>query len=381
VFFMAVTIGVIVANLYYLQPLLHQVKGNFRIGTFAASVLITLVQFGYAMGLAFMVPLGDILRRRRLIVVIFLGAAVAMLAGSLVHNFVLFALLTVVIGLSSSGGHVIIPFAADLADEGQRGRVVARLMTGLLLGVLLSRTFSGIVAEAVGWRGVYVIAALVLIASALVLGRVLPSEPARRHVPYLELVGGSFGSLGTFRELRHRAWIGAAAFSAFSVLWSILAFHLSAAPFHYSNIEIGLFGLLGVGGVLAANVAGRLADRHRSREATIVAALLIAGSFVLMGVGHNNVWLLMVAIFLLDLGVQGIQITNQAIIFTLDPERRSRINSAYMVCYFSGGALGSLAAGFIYTHHGWTGMCLLGLAIGLITLVMTLLWRPAPSTN
>ena len=381
VFFMALAIGIIVANLYYLQPLLHQVKGDFKIGTVATSGLITLVQLGYAAGLAFVVPLGDFLRRRALIVAIFVVAAVAMLAGSLVHNVALFAMITVVIGLSSCGGHVIIPFAADLADEGQRGRVVGRLMSGLLLGVLLSRTFSGIVAQGVGWRGVYVIAAGVLVVAAVVLSRVLPDEAVRPHIRYVELVADSFRSLATYRELRRRAWIGATSFASFAVLWSTLAFHLSGAPFHYSNVEIGLFGLLGVGGVLAANVAGSQADRRHSREVTIIAAALIGLSYALMWMGQSDVWLLMVAIFLLDAGMQGMQITNQAIIFTLNPDKRSRINSAYMVCYFLGGAAGSLAAGVTYAQRGWSGVCVLGLALALLIVVPALVWRPAHSAR
>ncbi len=377
VFLMALAIGIIVANLYYLQPLLHQVKGDFHVGTVATAALITLVQLGYAAGLAFVVPLGDIMARRRLIVTIFLIAAVAMLAGSLEHNFVLFAMLTVVIGLTSTGGHVILPFAADLADEGQRGRVVARLMSGLLLGVLLSRTFSGIVAQGVGWRGVYVIAAGVLVVTAGVLSRVLPGEPTRARIRYVALVADAFRSLATYRELRRRAWIGATSFAAFSVLWSTLAFQLSGAPFNYSNVEIGLFGLLGVGGVLAANVAGSQADRRRSREMTIIAAFTIGLSYALMWVGHDDVWLLMVAIFALDAGMQGMQITNQAIIFTLNPDKRSRINSAYMVCYFVGGAFGSLAAGVTYAHFAWSGVCVLGMVLAVMIVVPALLWRPA----
>jgi predicted MFS family arabinose efflux permease len=161
-----------------------------------------------------------------------------------------------------------------------------------------------------------------------------------------------------------------------------LAFQLSDAPFHYSNIEIGLFGLLGVGGVMAANVAGRQADQNRSREVTIISALLIGLSFALMWIGRHNVFLLAIAIFVLDVGAQGMQITNQAIIYGLEPDKRSRITSAYMVCYFSGGAAGSLAAGFTYAHHGWTGVCVLGLIIGALMVVPALLWRqPKVSTG
>lgn len=382
IYLMPFATGVIVANLYYLQPLLHQVKGDFKIGTFATATLITLIQVGYAAGLAFVVPLGDLFPRRRLIVAIFMVAAVAMAVDSTVHNFALFAVLTVVIGLSSVGGQVMIPFAADLADANQRGRVVARLMSGLLLGILLSRTFSGIGAEVVGWRGVYVAAAVVLLAMAFILFRILPTEEKRQHIPYAQLVSGSFRLLGIHQQLRRRAYFGATGFACFSVLWSTLAFQLSGAPFHYSNIEIGLFGLLGVGGVMAANVAGRQADQNRSREVTIISALLIGLSFALMWIGRHNVFLLAGAIFVLDVGAQGMQITNQAIIYGLEPDKRSRITSAYMVCYFTGGAVGSLAAGFTYAHHGWAGVCVLGLIIGALMVVPALLWRqPKVSTG
>ena len=374
---MALATGVIVANLYYLQPLLHQVKGDFHTGTMGTTSLITLVQVGYALGLAFVVPLGDLVPRRRLVVAIFILAAATMLLASLVHSFILFAVLTVVIGLSSVGGQLIIPFAADLAVDGQRGRVVARLMSGLLIGILLSRTLSGIVSEAVGWRGVYVCAAALLTFMALVLRVALPTEQRRAHVPYHRLVSSSFALLGTFPELRRRAWFGATVFAANSVLWSTLAYHLSATPFHYSNAIIGLFGLLGVAGVLAANAAGHQADHDRSHRSTVVAAVLVTGSFGVLLLGHATVWLLGLGIILLDAGVQGMQITNQSIIYSLAPDMRSRINSIYMVCFFVGASLGSLGAGYTYSHDGWTGTCLLGLGIGVITVVPALVWRTA----
>ena len=374
---MALATGGIVANLYYLQPLLHQVKGDFHTGTMGTTSLITLVQVGYALGLAFVVPLGDLVPRRRLVVAIFILAAATMLLASLVHSFILFAVLTVVIGLSSVGGQLIIPFAADLAVDGQRGRVVARLMSGLLIGILLSRTLSGIVSEAVGWRGVYVCAAALLTFMALVLRVALPTEQRRAHVPYHRLVSSSFALLGTFPELRRRAWFGATVFAANSVLWSTLAYHLSATPFHYSNAIIGLFGLLGVAGVLAANAAGHQADHDRSHRSTVVAAVLVTGSFGVLLLGHATVWLLGLGIILLDAGVQGMQITNQSIIYSLAPDMRSRINSIYMVCFFVGASLGSLGAGYTYSHDGWTGTCLLGLGIGVITVVPALVWRPA----
>lgn len=374
VFVMSMATGMIVANLYYLQPLLVEVRSDFHVGTIATSALLTLAQVGYALSLAFVVPLGDLFARRRLIVTIFLIAALAMAVGSLLHDFVPFALLSLVIGITSVGGQVLIPLAADLASDDERGRVVAKLMSGLLLGILLSRTFSGVTAEEIGWRGVYLVAATMLALAAFALWRTLPFEAPRAHVPYRRLLADSIRLMVDERELRRRAWLGAITFSSFSVLWSTLAFHLSTRPFHYSNVVIGLFGLLGVGGVLAANAAGHLADRQHHREASVIAALLMASSFVLLWFGRDDVWTLAVAIFALDAGAQGMHITNQTIIYRLAPEKRSRINSAYMVSCFSGASVGSLGAGLAYAHLGWAGTCTLGALIGVLVLAPALAW-------
>jgi len=181
--------------------------------------------------------------------------------------------------------------------------------------------------------------------------------------------------------LRRRAWHGACAFAAFSVLWTSLAFLLSGNPYHYSNAVIGLFGLVGAGGILAANLAGKLADSDRHTVTTIVAGILLAGSFALLWAGRTSLAALIIGIVVLDMGTQGMQITNQAIIYTLRPDARSRINSAYMVCYFLGGAAGSLGAGAVYGTHGWAGVCLLGAGLGLLTLAMSAYDRLRPPSR
>ena len=376
---MALAVGVIVANLYYLQPLLHQVRGDFHVSTTGASLLITLSQIGYALGLAFVVPLGDLIARRRLAVGIFLLAAAVMGLGSILTTFVPFAIVTFVIGLVSVGGQVIVPFAADLAEPAERGRVIARVMTGLLLGILLSRTVSGLVAQVAGWRTVYWGAAILLCVMAYVLHRVLPNEAARVHIPYRELVTGSLALLVALPQLRRRAWLGAVVFAAFSALWTTLSFELSGAPFRYSNAVIGLFGLFGVAGVVAANAAGHFADRQRGRLTTIVAALAVTTAFVVLALGQRSFWGLAAGLIVLDAGMQGTQISNQSIIYALAPESRSRVNSAYMVCCFLGASAGSYAGGQLYASYGWSGVCALGVVLGLALLVPAVVWREAPA--
>jgi predicted MFS family arabinose efflux permease len=314
-------------------------------------------------------------------VVVFMVASAVVFAAAAAHSFVLFAVITFLIGLASCGGQVILPFAADMADPAQRGRVIGRLMTGLLMGLLLSRSVSGLIAQAAGWRTVYLFAGVALAIMAVVMYRVLPKEPARSRVPYHRLLGGILGLFVTLPMLRRRALYGFLIFAAFSTLWSTLAFQLSAAPFHYDNLVIGLFGLFGAAGVLAANVAGRNADKQRSHLTTIVGAVLILASFVVLYVGRHQVVVLALGIVMLDAGMQGLQITNQSIIYSLVPDARSRINSAYMVCAFIGAALGSLAAGQCYQHAGWRGDCLLGGGIGVVILVLALLWREPISTT
>ncbi len=379
---MAVATGAIVANLYYLQPLLHQVEESFHVGSAAASSLITLTQVGYAAGLVLIVPLGDLHPRRILVVAVVVLAAVAMAAGAVLPSFAGFAAVTLLIGLASVGGQIMIPFAADLAVPERRGRVVGRLMSGLLAGILLSRTVSGFVADAAGWRAVYWLAAGLMAVLAVLLAFALPSEKPRPKSSWGSLVTSSFALLGTLPELRRRAWLGATMFACFSVLWTTLAFLLSGSPYHYSNGVIGLFGLLGVAGVAAANIAGKLADSDRTRLATLTSGGLVIASFGLLAIGRSVLLALVAGIILLDLGVQGMQITNQSIIYALAPDARSRINSAYMFCYFVGGALGSLVAGVVYSAGGWVATCGLGAFIALAGVAPSLRTRdstPPPS--
>ena len=377
---MAIAIGIIVANLYYLQPLLHQMTHDFHVGAASASLLITLVQVGYAAGLVFVLPLGDLIPRRILVTTIFIVSAVMMGVAALLTSFVAFAVVTIVIGVTSVGGQVIIPFAADLANPEQRGRVIGRVMSGLLLGILFSRTVSGLVAQAAGWRTMYWIAAGLLMVTASVLYRVLPNERSRDHVSYGSLVASSFTLLATHRLLRRRSWFGALIFASFSAMWTTLAFHLSAAPFHYSNGVIGLFGLFGVAGVVAANVAGHHADAHRTHLTTIVAAGVSLLSYVVLWFGRSELWAIALGIMMLDAGMQGMQISSQSIIYALVPDARSRINSIYMMCCFIGAAAGSYAAGQLYAAYGWGGLCALGTGISVGLIVPAVGWRSSRTT-
>ena len=373
--------GAVVANLYYAQPVLHQVAQAFGTSPGPTSWIITATQVGYAAGLLLVVPLGDLHPRRGLVARLFAVAAASCVACALAPSLWFFALASLAVGASSVAGQVMIPFAADLAPEERRGRVVARIMTGLLLGILLARTVSGLVAQAAGWRAIYWLSAALMVVFALVLWRALPTEAPRPRRSYPSLVSSSLRLLGTEPVLRRRAWHGACAFAAFSALWTTIAFLLSGSPYRYSNAVIGLFGLVGAGGIVAANLAGKLADSARATATTVVAGVLLAGSFALLWAGRTSLAALVIGIVVLDMGTQGMQITNQAVIYALRPDARSRINSAYMVCYFLGGAAGSVSAGALYGTHGWAGVCLLGVGFGALTLAMSVYDRVRPAVG
>lgn len=366
---MATACGVAVADLYYLQPLLHQLRGEFSVSASVASVPVTLVQVGYAAGLVLVAPLGDRVARRPLAVAVFAAAAASCALAAAAPNFAVLCATLTVVGLASVGTQVLLPLAADLAEPEERGRVIARVMTGLLSGVLLSRTASGLIAQAAGWRAVYASAAGALAICAVVLGRVLPDEAPRPRARYRELVAGPFAMLARLPELRRRALFGALIFAAISVIWTTLSFHLGAAPFSYSRAQIGLFGLFGVAGVTAANVAGHLADRQRAGVATVVTALALTASFGVLLAGGSLVAIAL-GLVLMDAGMQGTQVLNQSVIYGLEPGRRSRVNSAYMVCCFTGASIGSYAGGLVYERFSWTGCCALGGAIGATLLVL-----------
>lgn len=370
----AVATGIVVANLYYAQPLLDTIAREFHTTSGAVGLIVTLTQIGYALGLLFIVPLGDLLERRRLVVTVLVGTTLA-LAGSALAPTI--GVLAGLVGVTSVVAQVLIPFAASLAPEAERGRVVGTVMSGLLVGVLLARTFAGLIAQAAGWRAVYWIAAALMLAMIAALWHELPQvgRPAA-GMKYGRLLESVWGLVRTEPVLRRRSVYGALAFASFSVLWTSIAFLLARPPYGYGQAVIGLFGLLGVAGALCASVAGRLADRGWARYSTGAFVVLSLAAFGLLALGGARLLPLVAGIVLLDLGVQGTQITNQSEIYRLRPEARSRITTAYMVSYFIGGAVGSFASAVAYGAAGWAGVCLLGAAFAAanVTLWVVELW-------
>jgi predicted MFS family arabinose efflux permease len=368
----AVACGLAVANLYYAQPILDNIARTFGVGTAAAGLVVTLSQIGYALGLAFLVPLGDMLTRRRLIPFVLVLTALGMAVSSISPTIGVLVAVALLVGAGSTVAQMLIPMAASLATESTRGRVVGKVMSGLLLGILLARTVSGLVAGVTSWRVVYGAAAVVMVVLAVVLARALPAEIERPRIKYGTLLRSTVALFLGEPVLRRRILFGALGMAAFSAFWTTMAFVLSGSPYHYGDATIGLFGLVGAAGALSATFAGRWADSGLTRRTTMIFAGLMAASFLPLWLGgHNLVWMI-VGILALDIGVQGIQVTNQSIIYRLAPDARSRINSAYMVCYFIGGALGSGLGSWLYSGHHWTGVCLFGAGIGIAAVLLAL---------
>ncbi|MTD45982.1 MFS transporter [Conexibacter sp. W3-3-2] len=368
VLLLAVVCGAAVANLYYAQPLLDTIAGKLDVSTGLAGVVVTATQLGYAAGLVLIVPLGDLLERRALIVRLLLACALALALTAAAPSFAVLAAALGAVGVTAVVAQVLVPMAATLAPPEESGRVVGTVMSGLLIGILAARTVSGVLSHAFGWRSVYAAAAVLMLVLALVLWRALPRQRIAAQVE-----GGYRGLLrsipGLVREeplLRRRMLYGAAGMATFSVLWTSLTFLLTDAPYDYGDATVGLFGLFGLAGALSAQAAGRFADRGRLREATGGFWACVLLGWALLAFGRSSLAAVIAGIVVLDLGVQGQHISNQAAIFTLRPEARSRLNTAYMAHNFLWGAVGSAGAAAAYALAGWGAVVALGAAFAVV---------------
>lgn len=372
---MALACGIAVANLYYSQPLLGLIAADLGVREGTVGLIPMATQIGYAVGLFLLVPLGDMLDRRRLILTQAGALTLALLLVALAPNLVILVIGSVAIGIAASIAQQIIPFAAELADERSRGRVVGTVMSGLLAGILLARVFSGIVGEHFGWRITYWLAALFTIGLAVMLGRILPAGQGRPGTRYFSLLA-SIGAVARRNPLLVKSsLVQASLFWGFSVFWSTLALYLASPRFEMGADVAGLFGILALVGVFAAPIAGRMADT-RGPSVTIGAGVaLVALGFLDFALVPGMVGLI-IGVVVIDFGVQLAMVSHQARIFALEPAARSRINTVFMTTLFTFGALGSGAASLAWVNGGWIAVSCLGLAAAVAGLALHLLWHP-----
>ncbi|HET6499137.1 MAG TPA: MFS transporter [Amycolatopsis sp.] len=363
---MSVATGVAVASNYYIQPLLDSVAQALHTSSGSVGLVFTLAQLGYAAGLIFFLPLGDLLERRRLVVVMTLATALGLGVMGFAGRLPVLMVAAVVVGLLSVVAQILVPFAAALAPPEARGKVVGTVMSGLLLGILLARTLAGYLAEVGGWPTIYRVAAVVMLVLAALLHRYLPTSRAEVALGYPALLRSTLSLVREEPVLRLRAIYGALSFGMFSVLWNSIALLLSDAPYHYGSGVIGLFGLVGAVGVLGANLAGRVADKGGASRVTAVAVVTATLVWLPIAFGRTSLVALIAGIILLDFAAQSLHITNQSEIYRLRAAAGSRLNSAYMTARFLGGALGSGLSTVAYTQSGWTGVSVLGALFGLV---------------
>ena len=370
---MSVATGLAVASNYYAQPLLDTIARAFDLSASSAGFIVTAAQLGYAAGLLFLVPLGDMFERRMLIVSMTLLAAGGMLITACSQSLTMMIVGTALTGLFSVVAQILVPLAATLASPEKRGKVVGTIMSGLLLGILLARTVAGLLASLGGWRTVYWVASVLMVVMALALWRGLPKVKQENHLNYPQLLASVFSLFTQDKLLRTRALLGCLTFANFSILWTSMAFLLAAPPFNYSEGVIGLFGLAGAAGALGARPAGGLADKGKSHMTTTAGLILLLLSWAAIWYGHVSVLALIVGILVLDLTVQGVHITNQTVIYRVKPEARNRLTAGYMTSYFIGGAAGSLISASAWQHAGWSGVCGIGALVAALNLVVW--WR------
>ncbi|MEU4238641.1 MFS transporter [Actinoplanes sp. NPDC026619] len=365
---LALACGLTVANLYYSQPLLDLIADAFGVSQGAATVVVTLTQIGYALGLLFLLPLGDLVENRKLTTRLLIGTAAALLLAAVSPAYSIFLVVSVLIGVTSVVAQILVPLAAHLAPEEQRGALVGKVMGGLLLGILLARTVSSFVAELFGWRAIYFVSAAFMILLALALRRMLPNFVPSHTTGYRALMRTVGELVRTEPALRRRALCQGLLFGAFSAFWTAIAYEL-IGEHGFGQAQIAIFALVGAGGATAAPLAGKLADRGYGVIGSGGALLLAALMAVLAAVGHGSIVVLALAGFLLDFAVQAHQVMSQHEIYALRSDARARINTVFMTTVFTCGALSSAATGLLHHRFGWTGACVLAAALALTGLI------------
>jgi predicted MFS family arabinose efflux permease len=360
VWLMAFSTGAIVANIYYIQPLLAAIAATFHISVPRVGMVAMLTQLGTALGMLLFVPLGDTRERRALIVCLLVGEAVCLVLMASAQTFAWLALASFGVGMMAATVHVIVPFAAHLASPARRGATVGTVLSGLLFGILLARTFSGILGAWAGWRAVYWLASVLMLLLALFLRWGLPASRPSVNLSWLGLIRSATLLIRDQPVLREASALGGTFFCAFSAFWTTLVFFLQTPPYHYGSGVAGLFGLVGAGGAICAPFVGHIADRHGARRTMPVSLLLTFASFAVLYAFGGHMWGLIAGVLLLDVGVQSGHIANQTRIYGLVPEARSRLNMVYMICYFVAGAIGSYTGTVLWHRFGWAGVCGLG---------------------
>jgi len=369
----AVACGTLAANLYYAQPLVDMIGPSIGLGNAAEGLIVTATQVGYAIGLIFLVPLGDFFESRRLILLSMLTNVIAILGMVMTSGATSFFVAMFLVGATSTAAQMLVPLAATLTPHHKRGTVVGRVMSGLLTGILLARPIASFLADHIGWRGVFILSAGFIVLIGLALMRVLPQKQPEARSSYLALIGSLGRLVRDEPVLRRRAFYHAMMFAAFSMFWTGAPLLLLSPAYGFSSTQVALFALAGALGVFSAPLAGWLADRGHGYLASLGAQSAVFVAFLAAYFGNASLGLLILAAILLDLGVQANMVVSQREIFALHPAIRNRLNAVYMATFFAGGAVGSALVSPIIHYFGWHAFAILGMAFPAVAVVAFLL--------
>lgn len=362
IFFFSLTSALAVANVYSAQPLLESIAASLQVSTGTIGTVVTATQSGYALGLIFLVPLGDCVNRKKLVITQLLLSVVALITAAVAPDLMTLLCAMLLVGLMAVVTQLMVAWAAMLASPEQRGQVVGSVTSGIVIGILLARFVSGMIADLAGWRAVYLTAACLLLLISLILAKVLPATAGQtRRTSYPHLLLSVFRLFLTEPQLRRRGILALLIFAAFSMLWSSMVLPLTALSL--SHTQTGMFGLAGIAGALAASRAGAWADLGLGQRATGLALALLTFSWLPIAALHTSLLLLIFGVILLDFAVQTVHVINQSLIVAARPEAASRLVGAYMCFYSLGSALGAIAATQLYTHWGWQAVCYAGAAV------------------
>jgi predicted MFS family arabinose efflux permease len=375
IFSFAVACGITVANIYYAQPLVGPISESFGLDLSSAGIMLTMVMFGYVLGLLFLVPLGDLVENKRLILITLGCLIVSLLIAAVAPTAPVFIASTLLLGVAAVGTQMILPVVAHLAPEQRRGQIVGTVMSGLLFGILLSRPLATMVAGSFGWRAVFVMSAVLMCGVFVLMTIALPRRQPQHTLTYATLIHSLWDLMLTTRVLQQRSAYQCLLYGSFSLFWTAMPLVLEQPPFSFGHIAMSAFLLSGAGGALVAPLAGRMADRGRGDLVTVTAMLLVLVSFVLTWIGGHTggataVTLFVIAGILIDAGTQGNVVAGQRAIYALAGHIRSRLNALFLACAFFGGAIGSGFSGFAVASGGTSMIAIIGIGASLVALAL-----------
>ena len=371
-FIMACMAAVSVANIYYCQPLLSLMGNDLGIDEWRASLIAMITQVGYACGLFFIIPSGDKFDRKKIVSYSFSILTIALLCIALSNNFHAVMAASFTVGACSVMPQIFIPIAAQYSRLEKQGANVGLIVSGLLTGILASRVISGLVGEWLGWRSMYVIAAIVMSLCTLIVWRIMPYTENNYTGSYKRLMHSLFALIREYKLLRICALRAAFAFGSFLALWASLTFKMEQAPFYAGSDVVGLLGLCGVAGAMSASVVGRLVSRIGVRNFNLLGAALMLSAWIIAYLWGNTYTAIIITILILDIGMQCIQLSNQTVVFSINPKASNRINTIFMTNYFIGGSLGTFLSGSAWSMAGWSGVTIAGIGLAFCSLCITL---------